>query len=129
MAVKSDGLFDLEDFALETGSSVEYPDGRRFNSAGVQAQRRIKDKPVEAAPSPTASVPAAPAPSMDMTAVMRQLIAAINRPVEVTLPPMPAPQVVVKEAEKKASAPRSWTFEFERNSNGTIKKIHAKAGD
>jgi hypothetical protein len=39
----------------------------------------------------------------------------------------PAPQVVVQPPEAKKTV--AWTFEFERNADGTIKRIHATPKD
>lgn len=129
--INTGSILDLKELALETGSTITAPDGKRFNTGGVMAKRHPLPKhPADAstpAPAPMpvpASAPAGP----DMTDILKQLIVAMNRPVEVRLPPMPAPQVVVKEAPAPAPA-KAWTFEFERNPNGTIKQIKARSGN
>jgi hypothetical protein len=126
--IKLDGIYDVDDLALETGATVESPDGRKFNSAGVVAKR----KPV-VAPAPEPEVededegPEPPHP--EVLALLKQLVEVVKRPVEVTIPPIPAPQVTVKAAEQKVSPPKAWTFDFERNPNGTIKRINAVVKD
>lgn len=119
--VRLGDLYDLEDLALETGATVEYANGRTFNTAGRQTMRAAKPK----APAPVAAPVVQPEPAKsDVSAeLMRQMIAVLNRPVDVRLPEMPAPQVTVSAAP--AAQPVSWTFEFERNTNGTIKRINA----
>ena len=128
--VNTGSILDLKELALETGATITSPDGKRFNTGGVTAKRSPLPKPATAAPvAAPVPAPTPPVPVPDMSDILKQLIAMMNRPVEVKLPPMPAPQVVVKEAQvQPVVAPRSWTFEFERNSNGTIKSITAKAG-
>ena len=126
--VKLGDAYDLEDLALETGSSIDYADGSKFNSGGEVAKRRApklapvpevedEDEDEDETPEP---------PNPEMMALLKQLVAVVSRPVEVRLPPMPAAQVVVKEAPEPAQA-KAWEFEFERNANGTIKRINAKA--
>lgn len=124
--VKLDGVYDVDDLALETGATVESPDGSKFNAAGLQTKR----KPQMVAPPPALEpeeaedeTPEPPHP--EVLALLKQLVEVVKRPVEVTIPPIPAPQVTVKAPDQKASAPRAWTFDFERNSNGTIKRINA----
>lgn len=125
--VRLDDFYDVKDLALEMGATVQYTDGRRFNTAGVQAVRQPKQR-VEAKPQPAPAPPppptTAPVPAVDNSALIQQLIAAINRPVNVTIPDIPPPQVTVQSAAPTVS-PTSWVFDFERNSNGTIKRIHA----
>jgi hypothetical protein len=117
--IRLNDLYDIEDLALETGATVEYANGRKFNTSGREAAR--KPKPV-AVPTPVEPAPVKPDVSADL---LRQMIAVLNRPVDVRLPEMPAPQVTVTPAAQVASKPVSWTFEFERNPNGTIKRINA----
>jgi len=117
--IRLNDLYDIEDLALETGATVEYASGRKFNTSGREAAR--KPKPV-AVPTPVESAPVKPDVSAEL---LRQMIAVLNRPVDVRLPEMPAPQVTVTPAAQVASKPVSWTFEFERNPNGTIKRINA----
>jgi hypothetical protein len=116
-------LYDIEDLALETGATVEYASGRRFNTSGREAVRKPKPVAAPAAPAaPAEPTPAKPDVSADL---LRQMIAVLNRPVDVRLPEMPVPQVTVTPAAQVASKPVSWIFEFERNPNGTIKRINA----
>jgi hypothetical protein len=115
--------YDLEDLALETGGKVSYSDGRQFNTSGMKATR----KPVESAPKAPPPPPVVETPKTDpaTTELLRQVVALLNRPVEVKLPDMPAPQVVVNTPDAPKAAPVTWSFEFERNPNGTIKRITA----
>lgn len=126
MKPTTNSVFDLEDLALETGSTLEYPDGRKFNSGKLRATRKPAVPPA-AAPEPMEpSKPEEPEPPHpEVVILLKQLIAAVQRPVAVTMPPIPAPQVTVKAPDQKASSPKAWTFDFERNSNGTIKRINA----
>jgi hypothetical protein len=119
--VQLNDLYNLEDLALEMGATVEYANGRTFNTAGVQAVRAVKPK--VPAPTPAPIVQPEP-PKPDVSAdLLRQMISILNRPVDVRLPEMPVPQVTIAAAP--AAKPTSWSFEFERNSNGTIKRINA----
>lgn len=116
-------LLDIEDLALESGSTIEYADGRKFNTGGAQAVRRPRS--VEAAPPAPAPVSPAPAPN---DALVKQLLGLLNRPVQVSIPELPAPNVVVNTPTAPvAQPPAKWVFEFERNSNGTIRSITATA--
>lgn len=128
MKLTASDIYGLKDLALETGSTLEYGDGRKFNSGGLQATRKPVVAPL---PQPEPEEPEEPdepePPHPELLAVLRQLIEAVKRPVQVTLPAMPTPQVTVKAAEQQATAPKAWTFDFERNSNGTIKRINAKS--
>lgn len=119
--VRLGDLYDLEDLALETGATVEYANGRMFNTAGRQAVRAVKPK--APAPAPTPAVQPESAKPDVSAELLRQMMAILNRPVEVRLPEMPAPQVTVAAAT--VVSPTSWSFEFERNANGTIKRINA----
>lgn len=125
--VKLDGIYDPEELALETGATIESPNGSRFNSAGVQLKRKPTVAKPAPAPEPEPEVedetPEPPHP--EVLALLKQLVEVVKRPVEVTIPPIPAPQVTVKAPDQKASSPKAWTFDFERNSNGTIKRINA----
>lgn len=115
-------LYDLEDLALETGATLEFANGRKFNTSKVQA-KRVKEEPAEK-----------PSARADNTAeILKQIVLLLSRPVEVVVPPIPAPQVTVnmppKEEEddenEEEDKPVEWVFEFERNFNGTIKRIVA----
>lgn len=124
--VRLDDFYDVKDLALEMGATVKYADGRKFNTAGVQATRQPKPRAAEpkvAAPAPVPS-PAPPPPAADNSALLQQLIAALNRPINVAVPEMAPPQVTVQAASP--ANPTAWTFDFERNQNGTIKRILAK---
>jgi hypothetical protein len=124
--VKLGDAYDLEDLALETGSSIDYADGSKFNSAGEVAKRRApKAVAMPEAEDDENETPEPPNP--EMMALLKQLVTVVSRPVEVKFPPIPAPQVTVQATEQKVVAPKAWTFEFERNSNGTIKRINAKS--
>jgi hypothetical protein len=122
-SISADGLYNLEDLALELGATVEYDDGRKFNTAQMRGKRPVKPR-TEMAPPPMASV-APVAPKNDETVEMlKQVISLLNRPVEVRMPDMPAPQVTVT-ASAPVAQPVRWAFEFDRNPNGTIKRINA----
>lgn len=121
--IQLDDYDNVEDLALELGATVEYANGRKFNTAGTKALRKPKP-PVEDVAEKKAEP--LPPPSVDQSLlqqVIQQLSAALNRPVTVTLPDMPAPQVTVQAGSPVT--PVSWVFEFERNPNGTIKRINA----
>lgn len=121
--VQLNDLYDIEDLALETGATVEYANGRTFNTTGRQATRVAKPRAIPA-PIPTSAPIAQPEPKPDVSAdLLRQMISILNRPVDVRLPEMPVPQVTIAAAP--VAKPTSWSFEFERNSNGTIKRINA----
>ena len=102
---------DLEAFALEFGATVEDERGRVFNAQGKKIVPRIKK--------------AEPPPVDPTQLLLAKLTEMVSRPVEVqvNMPSPPAAKVMLKQAEPpKVSA---WTFEFERNADGTIKRIHA----
>lgn len=118
--------YNIEDLALETGAQVTYADGRKFNSAGLQAQRK-RPEPTPP-PAPVAAPTPEPPKSDDrMADMMKQILSLLNRPVEVKLPEMPTPNVVVKAPDVMPMPPTEWVFEFERNPNGTIKRINASS--
>ena len=119
--VRLNDLYDIEDLALETGATVEYANGRTFNTTGRQVVRTPKPK-VAPTPAPAPVVPEPPKSEVSVE-LLRQMIAVLNRPIDVRLPEAPAPQVTVAAAP--APKPTSWSFEFERNPNGTIKRITA----
>jgi len=112
---------DMEDLALELGSTVRRLDGSVFNSSGRAGVRRLPKPPVpEIAAAP-------PAPVSDNTAllkVLQDMVAKMQPQAvpEIRMPEInvPAPQVVVQAAKKC-----SWEFEFNRNPDGTIKSIKA----
>lgn len=123
MPIELDGLYSIEDLALEVGATVDYANGRKFNTSQVKDKRPAKPRSVPS-PSPVASV-APVAPKNDETVEMlKQVISLLNRPVEVRMPDIPAPQVSVTAATPVAQ-PVRWAFEFDRNPNGTIKRINA----
>jgi hypothetical protein len=114
--------YNLEDLALETGGKVSYSDGRQFNTSGIKATRKPAEPVPKAPPAPT---PELPKTDPATTELLRQIVGLLNRPVEVKLPDMPAPQVTVNTPDVPKAAPVTWAFEFERNPNGTIKRITA----
>ena len=119
--VPLNNLYDLEDLALDTGATIEYADGRKFNTGGVQSLRTPRATPPAPAPTPVPAPVEAVRPLFDAV-ILQQLIAALNRPVTVTLENTPAPSAAVQ-------ATHNWTFEFERNPNGTIKRIYATTNE
>jgi hypothetical protein len=106
---------ELEAFALEFGATVKDEGGRVFNAQGRKITPKLKK------PEP---------PKVDPTqALLEKISELVNRPVDVqvNVPAPPAARVMLKAAEPpKVSA---WTFEFERNDDGTIKRIHATPKD
>lgn len=116
----SSGIYNLEDLALETGSTIEYSNGKKFNSAGVEGQRRVtpKEPVVKQVPAPE------PVAKPQNNEIVNQLLALLNRPIEVKVPPVQPPQVTVNPPSVTV-APVTWVFDFERNANGTIKRITA----
>lgn len=117
--------YDLKELALETGAQVTYPDGKVFNTAGLKGGRKPAEAKVSPAPTPEPKAVEPPKQDDRMVELMRQMLALLNRPVEVKLPEMPTPNVVVNAPEAKSVQPTNWVFEFERNPNGTIKRINA----
>lgn len=123
--LRLDELYDLEDLALETGAAIEFADGRKFNTSKVELKRK-KSEPVQPSAARTSS-------TAETAEILKQIVTLLSRPVEVVIPPMPAPQVTVNlppkedddESEDKEDNPVRWVFEFERNPNGTIKRIEA----
>lgn len=98
---------DLLDLALELGGTLRTDDGRVFNSEGRVGARQVR-------------------PKQDPQERMLQLLVEqLKTPPQVhttvNVPEAAPPSVVV---ENKASAV-SWTFDFERNADGTIKRIRA----
>jgi len=122
MPIELDGLYSIEDLALEVGATVDYANGRKFNTSQVRDKRPSKPR---AMPAPPVASVTPEAPKNDETVEMlKQVISLLNRPVEVRMPDMPAPQVSVTAATPVAQ-PVRWAFEFDRNPNGTIKRINA----
>lgn len=122
MPIELDGLYSIEDLALEVGATVDYADGRKFNTSQVKDKRLPKPRPMSA-PSVASVVPEAPK-NDETVEMLKQVISLLNRPVEVRMPDIPAPQVSVTAATP-AAQPVRWAFEFDRNPNGTIKRINA----
>lgn len=121
--IQADGLYNIEDLALEMGATVNYADGGKFNTSRMQGKRT--PKPIPIAPLAPVVSAAPVAPKNDETVEMlKQVISLLNRPVEVRMPDMPAPQVTVT-ASAPVAQPVRWAFEFDRNPNGTIKRINA----
>jgi hypothetical protein len=125
--IRLDDSDDVEDLALELGATVEYANGRKFNTAGMKALRKAKLNVVEDEEDEEEEAEEKRSPSAVDTSLLQQVIqqlsTALNRPVAVTLPEMPVPQVTVQAGNPVT--PVSWVFEFERNPNGTIKRINA----
>ena len=99
---------DLEDFALEFGGTVDDETGRVYNSAGNRAVRHASK--------------VAPDPDEPMRQLIAQVAELAKRPVQVSVA---APAVTVQSPKAIAHKPTAWTFEFERNNDGTIKSITA----
>jgi hypothetical protein len=98
---------ELEGLALEFGATLEYDDGNVFNVSGRRGTRL--PKPEE--------------PEQDKVGELLQKVSELaSRPIEVKVE-APAPAAATPA---KVSA---WTFEFERNDDGTIKRIHATPKD
>ena len=122
MPIELDGLYNLEDLALEMGATVDYADGRKFNTSQVKEKRSSKPRSMV---SPPVQSIALPIQKNDETVEMlKQVISLLNRPVEVRMPDIPAPQVTIT-APTSTAQPVRWAFEFDRNPNGTIKRINA----
>jgi hypothetical protein len=111
----------IEDLALELGASVKRDDGSVFNSSGRSGVVRLP-KPV-AAPEP------APAPVQDtghekLTAALAEMMSKLHvQQPSAPVVHVPPAQVVVQPQQRVLD----WTFTFERNADGTIKSIRAKA--
>lgn len=123
--VKLDGIYNPEELALELGATIESPNGTKFNTAGAKLKRKPMAAPSAPEPEDEDEDEGPEPPHPEVLALLKQLVEVVKRPVEVTIPPIPAPQVTVKAAEQKVSSPKAWTFDFERNPNGTIKRINA----
>jgi uncharacterized protein YukJ len=106
----------LEDYALESGAAVHRANGEVFNAAGRTGVYRL---PKRAAPTPPEDnghekLTAALADMMSKLHVQQPSAPVVN---------VPPAQVVVQPQQRVLD----WTFTFERNADGTIKSIRAKA--
>lgn len=116
----------VEDLALDLGARVLYPDGKVFNAAGRSGVSRL--------PAPRAvahdTAPAPPVSNVEqvlqkLTELLAQKTAPMEAPPaarmpDIVIPPAAAPTIVVQKA-----APCSWSFDFERNKDGTLKRVVA----
>ena len=100
---------ELERLAFELGVSATRPDGKVINA------ERVRKLPPLPEPDP-------------LHVLAREIKALAERPVnvEVTLPDMPAPKVVMTKVPADA-IPKRWTFEIERDGDGLIQRITAMA--
>jgi hypothetical protein len=113
----------LEDLALDLGARVDYADGKVFNTSGRAGAARLVHPKPDAAPAASTSneqLLQAITKLLEQRPLQNPAPVDVRLP-EIVLPPHPAPTVVVEKA-----APVSWSFEFERNANGTLKRIVAK---
>lgn len=105
----SDALLDL---ALELGGTVELDDGTVFNAEG-RTGTRVKPVP----------------PKSENERLLELLTQIVKTPpvvnTTVEVPEATPPTVLVQPAPSK---PVSWSFEFDRNADGTIKRIRATPG-
>lgn len=112
-----------EDLALELGSTITHADGRVFNASGRMGSRLPKAAPQEVAPTP------APDNNAVLMQTLVDLVSRISSPqAQVAAPAapeihIPAPVVTVQPAQRVLE----WSFTFDRNPDGTIKSIRAKA--
>lgn len=123
--IRLPSIYKTEDLALEVGAKVAFADGRKFNTEGVKVTKtstpvdlkRGTGEPVaKPAPEPVAQVDL----SMEL---MQQMIALMNRPAAAPVVSVPAPVVNIPEAKPTKAV--SWTFDFIRNADGTLKSIKA----
>ena len=100
---------EFERLALELGISATRQDGKVINA------ERVRRLPTPPEPDP-------------LHVLAREIRQLAQRPVnvDVTLPEMPAPKVVMAKVPE-AAAPKRWTFEFERDNDGLIQRITAVA--
>ena len=99
---------ELQNLAERIGVSAKRSDGRVVNPDRIRVQPDLPQ------PDP-------------MQALVREIKALAQRPVavEVSIPDMPAPKVVM--ATPKSGHPKRWTFEFERDAEGLIQRITASS--
>lgn len=113
---------DLKALALETGASVEIG-SQRFNTTGDKLKpgpRKVEAQPAaEPSPPPPAPVPApAPAPEVHVDlAPVAQAQSQIGTMLAQALMSMPRPAEPVRE----------WEFTINRNPDGTLASIRARA--
>lgn len=108
---------DLEDYALESGASVHAPNGSVFNAANRKGVYRLP-KRVES-PVPQAPVESG---SDKLVSILTEMVAKMQ-PAPAPIVHVAAPDVIHAPSQRVLD----WTFTFERNSDGTIKSIRAKA--
>ena len=112
-----------EDLALELGAKLVRKDGSIFNAAGrsdvVRLPKRAESTPIKTETS------APPQTNFDgLTKALSDMMEKLHlqQPV-INVPEAPAPVVTVQQPQRVLD----WTFTFERNGDGTIKSIRAKA--
>lgn len=105
-------MFTPEELALELGGTIKRADGTVFNSAGRSGVYRLPKR-------------AEPPPQDPMAAVLEKMTELLARPAPA--PEIPAPVVHVQPAAPAAKPILAWAFTFERNADGTIKTIRARA--
>jgi len=100
-------ISELERFALDAGVSIEYEDGASFNAGGRASGMYMEPEEVDE--------------GQRFDELIKKITEIVSRPVHVTVD-APAP---VQTTAVQTTAVTAWTFEFERNQDGTIKRIHA----
>lgn len=111
MTDKSTPRTYLDDFAAEFGASVEDEFGRVFNAL---------ERPIsKAAQSVEKPVPSA------VEEALKALLTQAQKPPEVHVQAVAPPPAKVFLRPAPIPPPVAWTFEFERNNDGTINRIHA----
>ena len=112
-----------EELALELGGKLIRKDGSVFNAAGrsdvVRLPKRAEVKPVN-----TETRAPEPANFDGLTKALSDMVEKLylQQPV-INVPEAPAPVVTVQQPQRVLD----WTFTFDRNPDGTIKSIKAKA--
>jgi len=109
MKIKAQDISELERFALDAGVSIEYEDGASFNTGGNTAGMYMEPEEVDE--------------DRRFDDLIKKITEIVSRPVHVTVD-APAP---VQTTAVQSTAVTAWTFEFDRNPDGTIKCIHATA--
>jgi hypothetical protein len=115
---------DLKRLALETGASVAVG-GSKFNAEGEKITPSPKQPktPEAPAPKPEPKVePPAPAMQVDLTPVA----SAIERSQALVAQVMQSVGQALSELKSDA-APEEWEFSINRNSDGTLASIRARA--
>lgn len=111
----------IDDIALEVGAVLVRSDGSVFNKA-ARVVNRVKSQVDDVAPPPT-GIDAA-----TLQAIVEAVLSKLPPPThvvdvkvpELAIPAAPPPTVVVQKPT------HGWEFEFERNGDGSIKKIVAR---